>query len=153
MTKRDEFVPARNLKKGDELLQSDGRYGIIETVEIEYISTPEATYNFEVAEYHTYYVGSGILTHNKCNDILNFESREQLELHFNRHASQFRGMYSDADEYLIGANGVINNGMYNVRLNGYTMFYRINSKGQSLYHFVGLKNAGTNISTYFPRVL
>ncbi len=60
------FVPARGIHSLDKVLQSDGRYGIIETVEVERLAKPEATYNFEVAEYHTYYVGNGILTHNKC---------------------------------------------------------------------------------------
>ena len=46
---------------------SGGEYGIIESIEKEELSTPEETYNFEVAEYHTYYVGdNGVLVHNKC---------------------------------------------------------------------------------------
>ena len=60
------FVPARGIHSSDKVLQSDGKCGIIEAVEIERLTEPERTYNFEVAEYHTYYVGKGILTHNKC---------------------------------------------------------------------------------------
>ena len=28
--------------------------------------TPQITYNFEVEDYHTYYVADGVLVHNKC---------------------------------------------------------------------------------------
>jgi len=48
-------------------LLSGGEYGIIQAIEKEELSTPEETYNFEVAEYHTYYVGdNGVLVHNTC---------------------------------------------------------------------------------------
>jgi len=49
-------------------LLSGGEYGIIQAIEKEELSTPEETYNFEVAEYHTYYVGdNGVLVHNLCD--------------------------------------------------------------------------------------
>ena len=46
---------------------SDGSCAIIEAIQVEPLSTPETTYNFEVADYHTYYVsGSKVLVHNMC---------------------------------------------------------------------------------------
>ena len=46
---------------------SDGSYGTIDSIGIEALLEPEVTYNFEVADYHTYYVGEcNVLVHNDC---------------------------------------------------------------------------------------
>ena len=64
---RGKWVCAKDLKVGDRVLLSDGKYGIIEKIKIEKLEIPETTYNFEVEDFHTYYVGkSGILVHNVC---------------------------------------------------------------------------------------
>ena len=77
---------------------------------------------------------------------LNFDSAENLLDHFTRHNSQFGDMFTSADEYLEGANYVINNGQYVPELNGYIRF--LGNGGKANYAFVGLKNAGQNISTF-----
>lgn len=46
-------VSACKLKAGDKVLLSDGKYGIIVSVKIEELETPETTYNFEVEDFHT----------------------------------------------------------------------------------------------------
>ena len=62
-----KWICARDLKKSDKVLLSDGSCGIIETIEVETLSAPETTYNFEVADFHTYYVSDNkVLVHNKC---------------------------------------------------------------------------------------
>ena len=46
---------------------SDGKAVIINSIEIETLESPETTYNFEVADFHTYYVGEiSVCVHNKC---------------------------------------------------------------------------------------
>ncbi len=60
----EKWVSAKNLKAGDKVLFSDGRYGVVEKVEIEKLESSETTYNFEVEDFHTYYVGAGVLVHN-----------------------------------------------------------------------------------------
>lgn len=46
---------------------SDGSYGIINSVAVETLESPETTYNFEVEDFHTYFVSeSNVLVHNKC---------------------------------------------------------------------------------------
>lgn len=46
---------------------SDGTSVTIEAIEKECLSVPETTYNFEVADFHTYYVSdSKVLVHNDC---------------------------------------------------------------------------------------
>ncbi len=86
--------------------------------------------------------------------MLQFKSLDDLNYHFAKHNSQFNDMYTNANEYLAGANKVIQNGTYNSDLNGYIQFYRTTSKGKNLYHFVGLtRSTPTYITTYYPRIL
>ena len=66
ITLGEKWVSACDLEKGDKVLLSDGKYGIVKEVKTkeckEYI-----TYNFEVEDYHTYYVGkNSVLVHNAC---------------------------------------------------------------------------------------
>ena len=62
-----KWICARDLKNLDQVLLSEGSCGIIEAIEVETLSAPETTYNFEVADYHTYYVSdSKVLVHNEC---------------------------------------------------------------------------------------
>ena len=62
----EKWVSACNLKSGDKVLLSDGEYGIIQSVKVEELSSPETTYNLEVEDFHTYYVGEySVCVHNK----------------------------------------------------------------------------------------
>ena len=68
--KNGRWIEAKELKKDDKLLLSDGSYGIIISVKIEELESPETTYNFEVADFHTYYVSdSNVLVHNSCKEV------------------------------------------------------------------------------------
>ena len=61
------FVEAKDLKISDKLLLSSGKCVTIEEIQIEQLSEPETTYNFEVDDFHTYYVTeSNVLVHNMC---------------------------------------------------------------------------------------
>ena len=61
------FIPAKGLKSGDKCLLSTGEDVTIEKVEVESLTEAETTYNFEVADFHTYYVTEkDVLVHNKC---------------------------------------------------------------------------------------
>ena len=59
------WVSAEDLKVGYEVLTSDGEYAIIKAVRPIHYKTPQTTYNFEVADFHTYYVSIGVLVHNE----------------------------------------------------------------------------------------
>lgn len=50
ITLSEKWVSACKLKAGDKVLLSDGKYGIIVSVKIEELETPETTYNFEVED-------------------------------------------------------------------------------------------------------
>ena len=59
------FIEAGNLKIGDEVETTDGKALEIEAITIEYLDTPIQIYNFEVADWHTYYVSEEeVLVHN-----------------------------------------------------------------------------------------
>ena len=61
------FVTADALRAGDEVRLCDGSRTNVERTEEEVLEEPVQVYNFEVADWHTYYVsGTGVLVHNSC---------------------------------------------------------------------------------------
>lgn len=61
------FVSAGTLHAGDIVRLADGRRDPVRDVEFEYLDEPVLVYNFEVEDFHTYYVsGIGVLVHNIC---------------------------------------------------------------------------------------
>ena len=76
ITLGEKWVSACDLEKGDKVLLSEGKYGIVKEVKTkeckEYI-----TYNFEVEDYHTYYVGkNSVLVHNAGCKVNKFSVKE-----------------------------------------------------------------------------
>lgn len=93
---------------------------------------------------------------------MNFGSTEKLESHFGKHGGEFGGAYSNANEYLAGANNVIENGIkvqyeYKGELRtGYVKFMKnsgltnaagVPIKSYAKFEFVGTNNLG-EITTY-----
>ena len=61
------WTSAIDLRAGDILVMLNGEYVVVEQVQHELLESPETTYNFEVEDFHTYYVGEEpVLVHNKC---------------------------------------------------------------------------------------
>ena len=61
---------ARSLRAGDVLVLSNGELVTVEWVQHEILESPIKVYNFEVEEFHTYFVGEcGVLVHNKCTNV------------------------------------------------------------------------------------
>ncbi|PHU33821.1 hypothetical protein [Pseudobutyrivibrio ruminis] len=82
------------------------------------------------------------------SEAMSFATDDLLNSHFEKHASEFKGLYNTLDEYLIGARDVIESG-YKVRYIykgeerfGYVKFLGSNSKGQAKFAFVGTNNNG-----------
>ena len=101
------FVPASKLTNQDKLVQADGTIVEIQSIFIEHLAAPETTYNFEVAEYHTYYVAEqGILAHNACADknisheLTNEELRNFGEAGKNRGFRQVKGSHEQAMDFV-----------------------------------------------------
>jgi len=72
-----KWVSACNLKIGDRVLLAaenpltgKPKYGIVIGVKTEQLDEPMAVYNFEVRDFHTYYVGkNSVCTHNAACDL------------------------------------------------------------------------------------
>lgn len=63
------FVSAKDLSVGDILRLSNGALIPVSAISVEKLENPETTYNFEVADFHTYYVGENkVLVHNTCGE-------------------------------------------------------------------------------------
>ena len=73
------WIEACQLRAGDILVSLNGEYIIVEQVQHEILESPIKVYNFEVEDFHTYFVGNGdgVLVHNSCNH--NYEWRKERE--------------------------------------------------------------------------
>ena len=61
------WTDAANLRAGDILVLVNGEYVIVEKVQHEILETPVTVYNFQVEDFHTYFVSEiCILVHNSC---------------------------------------------------------------------------------------
>ena len=61
------WTDAVQLRAGDILVLVNGEYVVVEKVQHEILEAPVTVYNFQVEDYHTYYVSdSAILVHNTC---------------------------------------------------------------------------------------
>ena len=61
------WTDAVHLRAGDILVLVNGEYVVVEKVQHEILEAPVTVYNFQVEDFHTYYVtDTGILVHNKC---------------------------------------------------------------------------------------
>ncbi len=105
-----QWISAQDLKVGDKALTSDGKYAIIESVKAVHYDIPHTTYNFEVEEFHTYYVGTGICVHNMntgdCGNIKKTSglTEEQIKRLKTAAGDMPRGEYSvylsETDDYV-----------------------------------------------------
>lgn len=74
------WTDAAHLRAGDILVLVNGEYVVVEKVQHELLESPVKVYNFQVADYHTYYVAdSGILVHNKCRPTSQNQMQKQVE--------------------------------------------------------------------------
>ena len=75
------WTSAIDLRAGDILVMLNGEYVVVEQVQHELLESPETTYNFEVEDYHTYYVGNtAVLVHNKCGEQFDENQSALLKL-------------------------------------------------------------------------
>ena len=65
--KNKRYSPVKGwTEAGDNLVLVNGEHVIVEKIQHEILESPINVYNFQVEDYHTYYVGKGILVHNTC---------------------------------------------------------------------------------------
>ena len=73
------WTDAAHLRAGDILVLVNGEYVVVEKVQHELLERPVRVYNFQVEDYHTYYVASGVLVHNKCKPTSPNQMQKQVE--------------------------------------------------------------------------
>lgn len=80
------WIGAVDLRAGDILVLQNGEYVIVELVQHEILEAPIAVYNFEVEDFHTYYVGeSSVLVHNKGCDLQKIDNSYLKKLKIDAH--------------------------------------------------------------------
>ena len=73
------WTSAIKLRAGDILVLSNGEYVVVEKVQHEILESPVKVYNFEVEDFHTYFVGeSSVLVHNRCAPKVELQSSEEI---------------------------------------------------------------------------
>ena len=82
--KNQGFIKAGELIVGDELLDVNGNVLLVEKFNVELTDKPVKVYNFQVEDYHTYYVGeNGVWVHNaNCKLIKNDDGTYDAELSY-----------------------------------------------------------------------
>ena len=77
---------------------------------------------------------------------------DEVVVHFGKHADQIMKVTGKSSynlkNYVDDANGIIQNGKYSSKLNGYYQYMGNAAKGESLFGFVGLKKGSSAISTF-----
>ena len=92
------WTDAAHLRAGDILVLVNGEYVVVEKIQHELLENPVKVYNFQVQDYHTYYVAeSGVLVHNTCNryggEHGNDIHKERIKAKLNELENS--GLYSD----------------------------------------------------------
>ena len=130
-----KWISAKELKAGESVLLSNGERAEVESVRSIRYDEAQTTYNFEVEDFHTYYVGMGVLVHNA--GCPNSGGRHGGDLHRQkvdsvRKSLQKKGWNVSVKESRIN----VGNGKYRypdliATKNGKTRFYQIGKMLQS----------------------
>lgn len=86
------FVNAGELYIGDKLLDSKGNTLIVEDEKVENLDETVKVYNFQVEDFHTYYVGkNNVLVHNAENYGKFPTSRDELDARLKEKGFEYKG--------------------------------------------------------------
>ena len=141
---------AINLRAGDVLVLSNGEYLVVEAIQHEILESPIKVYNFEVEDFHTYFVGeSSVLVHNKCP-----ESRETWGPEHGTNNSKHNNAIEDEldNAYFNGATDIYKN-KQQIDVNGEKIYYNGNKyrKPDASYTLEGVRyntNYVSNINNF-----
>jgi len=97
--KSQGWTEAKQLCTGDILVLQDGSRIPIEKVQYEMLASPVTVYNFEVADFHTYFVGeNAVLVHNIC--VPEWFKKQFTELSAELHNQWIKGSFDTLEESL-----------------------------------------------------
>lgn len=109
------WIDAVNLRTGDRLQLLNGKCAIIEQVQHEVLELPILVYNFEVEDFHTYYVTeSAILVHNADYDAIakiGFDTNQQTIIKWAKEYKKTGISMDDAEALVDLAKQYNKNGM------------------------------------------
>lgn len=84
------WVGAEELCRGDKVLLYSQQYVFVEDVSVKYLKETVTVYNFEVEDYHTYFVGeNSILVHNKGCGLQKISGSYLKKLKLDAHAIKY----------------------------------------------------------------
>ena len=97
----ETFVPAKDLKVGQSVLLADGTCAVIEEIRVQKLRAPETTYNFEVEDYHTYYVSDDkVLVHNRCATAIKNDKTISRDIVGDGKYGTYEIKYSTGEKYV-----------------------------------------------------
>ena len=101
LTLEKGFLTVGQIKLGMHVLRADGTYGVVTGWKV--MPGIKAMYNLEVAQDHTFTVGTGQwVVHNHCGpggDGLGFGDQNLLNIHFGKHNLEFSPSFADPAAY------------------------------------------------------
>lgn len=142
------WYAAVDLRAGDILVLVNGEYVTLEKTQHEILEAPITVYNFEVEDYHTYYVGTdGVLVHNECDGTWASGGRpsglDNAQAHYAKHGTEVGAR--NLEDYMTKAknfaNTVLQKRIKGTRVAGNTSGtyrYRYNKK------YIDLAKRGAN---------
>ena len=104
------FTAAGELKAGDEVRLESGEEAFVESIEEIQLSEPVKVYNFEVEDFHTYYVSEQkVLVHNTCmrNTVHSSETTKVIlpnKPHVNKTEGHWETILSKVDELRVSGD-------------------------------------------------
>ncbi len=93
------WTTAEYLDPGDTVVLANGEYDTIDEVYHETLSEPVTVYNFNVEDYHTYYVGEdSVLVHNVCKKTNTIPTKDLTPTHgITKSRSKMNSLIKDID--------------------------------------------------------
>ncbi|MCX4286340.1 MAG: hypothetical protein OSJ68_03450 [Clostridia bacterium] len=84
---------------------SNGQYAKVQATRSIHYDTPQTTYNFEVEGFHTYYVETGVLVHNKnCSNTVTVDNVDDALNLAEQHLGPKQHYYKNNKNYIYITN-------------------------------------------------
>ena len=128
------WTDAVQLRAGDILVLVNGEYVVVEKVQHEILEAPVTVYNFQVEDYHTYYVANGVLVHNVCKAKSSIKQNSSLV----KEANKLSGRLQQEADNLVNAfrAGNLNPGIGSKHLTGDIYYLRGRNGARVFYRMV-----------------
>ncbi len=131
------FTRARDLNVGDEVRLEDGTTATVESSESVHLDKPIKVYNFEVEDFHAYYVSEQkVLVHNKCPNTFKKSQTEKITTPHGNSAKSMKKQHG-YEIYDVESGDVVKTGISGQKLNENKSSPRANSQVNKFNKEVG----------------